>query len=258
MKRTILLISISVLALISCRPGNIIPRDKMSDIYYDFYMADRYLHDTQNNNLGDSVKVYIPIIEKHGYTFDEYQASVNYYLHKPEELTRMFKDAEQRIRDRRDYLENALSQLRNINKRWMLLDSLDIYGNPESLGNAYYRAIRLLFFKPDTLDVTSPTIDSIILNHINSAYFLYDSLPELYNKIKLIEFMEESEQTDSLIKADTQENALTITSKPVIKKVEEPESVNLLDEDEMEERRSEERLKQFEKVEKNDKKKNRR
>lgn len=252
MKRTSLIILISVLALLSCTPDNIIPKNKMSDIYYDFYMADRYLHDTQNSKLGDSVMVYIPIIESYGYTFEDYQATISYYLHKPEELTKIFKETEKKLKERRVWLEKAIAHSQSLSVRWELLDSLDIYGHPENTGNSYYRAMRLLFFKPDTLEISSPSIDSIILNHINSAYFLYDSLPGLYNDIRIVEYNEEKEVQDSLIKEDAPDNIIKLDKKVDIKKsVKEPETVNLLDDDDSEEeRRSEKRLEQFRKTRK--------
>ena len=199
MKRTLYILLISVVFVVACTPNDIIPRGKMADIYYDFYMADRYLESMSQLKLGDSVQIYIPIIEKHGYTFDEYKATVDYYLHKPEELTKIFKLTEAKVKQRRDYLENIISQTKEKNKRWKLLDSLDIYGDDNFKGNGHYRALRALFFKPDTLEVTSPTVDSTILNHISSAYFLYDSIPGLYDRIPLVKIKEERKDTIKLV-----------------------------------------------------------
>lgn len=199
MKRTLYILLISVVFVVACTPNDIIPRGKMADIYYDFYMADRYLESMSQLKLGDSVQIYIPIIEKHGYTFDEYKATVDYYLHKPEELTKIFRLTETKVKQRRDYLENIISQTKEKNKRWKLLDSLDIYGDDNFKGNGHYRALRALFFKPDTLEVTSPTVDSTILNHISSAYFLYDSIPGLYDRIPLVKIKEERKDTIKLV-----------------------------------------------------------
>lgn len=199
MKRTLYILLISVVFVVACTPNDIIPRGKMADIYYDFYMADRYLESMSQLKLGDSVQIYIPIIEKHGYTFDEYKATVDYYLHKPEELTKIFRLTETKVKQRRDYLENIISQTKEKNKKWKLLDSLDIYGDDNFKGNGHYRALRVLFFKPDTLEVTSPTVDSTILNHISSAYFLYDSIPGLYDRIPLVKIKEERKDTIKLV-----------------------------------------------------------
>lgn len=246
MKRTAFIIFLMAFTLLSCRPDGIIGREDMSDIYYDFYMADRYLNATNQNTLGDSVHIYIPIIEKHGYTFEEYQQTVNYYLHKPEELTKIFKLTEIKLKDRREYLENAIAYQKNQKKRWKLLDSLEVYGDGETNGNGYYRALRLLFFKPDTLEVTSPVIDSVILRHITSAYFLYDSLPHLYNKIEIPGHSEIEAHKDSVEKR----SAIKITDKKPLKK--EHAVIKESEEEEIHERRSNERLKRFSQTRDND------
>lgn len=183
MRRTLFILTLSVIFIVSCRPKSIISRDDMSDIFYDFYMADKYLEDTQQDELGDSVKVYIPILNEYGYTYDDYLATMDYYLHKPEELTKIFKEVESELMLRKEYLQDIIEKEQNRLKRWDLLDSLELYGNDTLTGNGYYRALRLLFFKIDTLEVTSPTIDSVILNHIQYPYFVYDSLPKLYDSI---------------------------------------------------------------------------
>lgn len=183
MRRTLFILTLSVIFIVSCRPKSIISRDDMSDIFYDFYMADKYLEDTQQDELGDSVKVYIPILNEYGYTYDDYLATMDYYLHKPEELTKIFKEVESELMLRKEYLQDIIEKEQNRLKRWDLLDSLELYGNDTLTGNGYYRALRLLFFEIDTLEVTSPVIDSVILNHIQYPYFVYDSIPELYDSI---------------------------------------------------------------------------
>lgn len=186
MKRTIYILVLALIAVTSCRPDNIIDRDDLADIFYDFYMADRYVEATDQHDLGDSVRIYAPILKKHGYTFEEYQATIDYYLHKPEILTKTFKSVESRLKERKETLDNYIAKEAKKHRRWKLLDSLDTYGDDNVKGNGYYRALRLLFFKSDTMEVTSPTIDSIILNHITLPYFLYDSLPGMYDEVSFI------------------------------------------------------------------------
>ncbi len=197
MKRTIYILVLATIAITSCRPKNIIPRDDMADIYYDFYRADIYLDINDMHDLGDSVSIYVPIIESHGYTMEDYITTVDYYLHKPEIMTKIFKQTESKLKERKDQLDKLIAKEENRYIRWPLLDSLDIYGNDQINGNGYYRSIRLIFFKSDTLPVTSPTIDTTILNHITSAYFLYDSLPGLYDQVHYVQ-KDQSARLDSL------------------------------------------------------------
>lgn len=239
MKRTIYILVFTVVAAISCRPDNIISKDDLADIFYDFYMADRYVESTDQHDLGDSVSIYIPILKKHGYTFDQYQATIDYYLHKPEELTKTFKLAESMLKERKEALDIYIAKEAKKHRRWKLLDSLELYGDQTVKGNGYYRALRLLFFKSDTMEVTSPTIDSIILNHITLPYFLYDSLPGMYDDVTFI--VTSAEPSDSLT-----DNGF---NKPVPKSLEEMEQTE--DEDE---ERANKRLKNFNKAVFNDKK----
>lgn len=55
----------------------------MAEIIADIYVADQILEDGSALRMkADTMLVYIPIIEKHGYTLEEYKKSINYYLQK--------------------------------------------------------------------------------------------------------------------------------------------------------------------------------
>gem|GEM_PF-2584308 len=241
MKRAVYIFILLAVGLTSCKPRHLIPVDDMADIYFDFYLADRYLEATDKHELGDSVKIYIPIIEDHGYKFEDYQATIGYYLHKPEVLTKIFDKTEKKLVAHKERLSALIAKEENFHKKWKLLDSLEIYGDTSVTGNGYYRALRLLFFKADTPKVTSPVIDSAILRHIYSPYFLYDSLPALYDEVKFIEL--------PLSSADTL-RARTKRVKPQFEKLEP------VKEEELEEARSEQRINKFHKAKFDDKKEN--
>ena len=113
----------------------------------------------------------------------------------------------------------------------------------ETESTEFYNGIlcRLLFFKADTPKVTSPVIDSAILRHIYSPYFLYDSLPALYDEVKFIEL--------PLSSVDTLQ-AKAKRVKPQFDKLEP------LKEEELKEARSEQRINKFHKAKFDDKKEN--
>lgn len=212
MKRTLYIIFAFITLTVSCTPENIIDREDMANIYYDFYMSDAYLSDLDMMNLGDSVHIYIPIIEKYGYTFEQYQTSVDHYLHKPEILIKIFKEVEDRMKEREKALEIIVDKEYMQNIRWSLLDSLDRCADKNLKGNSMYRALNLIFFEADTPKVTSPEIDSAILNHIISPYYLYDTVPTMYDSITLEEYIlnKSFESRDTaLIKNRTDEKSHT-------------------------------------------------
>jgi hypothetical protein len=219
----------------------VIPRDDMTDIYYDMYMSDRYFEAIGQEELGDSVNIYIPIIESHGYTYEKYLSTLEYYHHKPEEFTKIFKNIEKRLTARKEHLTDIVERERQIQKKWKLLDSLHIYGDTAIVGNGHFRALRLLFFKTDTMEVTSPTIDSVILNHITSPYFLYDSLPGLYDRVDFV--MNRKTPGD------------TIKAKSTLQKIKLETQALITDGDQEEQERSTNRINRFSKAKFNDNKK---
>lgn len=90
-----------------CRPEGIIPPGDMETLFAAFYMADASI-ETLNATSGtptfrpDSLRVYQPIIEGHGYTEDAFRASLDYYLHRPSDMVKMFKHVRVRLEQEAD------------------------------------------------------------------------------------------------------------------------------------------------------------
>lgn len=85
-----------------CRPEGIIPPADMENLFAEFYLADACI-ETMNSSVGnglfypDSVRVYQPIIEKQGYSEDAFRESLDYYLHRPSEMVKIFKHVHARL-----------------------------------------------------------------------------------------------------------------------------------------------------------------
>lgn len=183
--KAIVLIVVGVLGVVSCTPKGIIPSKQMVDIYYDFYMADAYIESKRMSEIGDSVLIYQPLIEKHGYTMDDYITSVDYYLQNIDGMIKILKGTERRIKDRIDYL-NIVHDENSKRERLKRIDSLEFYASTKFPHNGYYRALYSLFYKPDSIYFkSSPQIDSSIFDIKPSSLFLYDTLPSLYFKLSL-------------------------------------------------------------------------
>ena len=90
-----------------CKPEGIIPRNDMENLFAEFYMADACV-ETMNTTAGnglfhpDSLRVYQPIIEKQGYTEDMFRESLDYYLHRPAEMVKIFKHVRVRLEEEAD------------------------------------------------------------------------------------------------------------------------------------------------------------
>ena len=91
-----------------CQPEGIIPPDDMETLFAEFYMADASIEQMNMSSSRahgvhpDSLKVYQPILEKHGFTEEMYRESLAYYLHRPTEMVSMFKHVRLRLEKEAD------------------------------------------------------------------------------------------------------------------------------------------------------------
>ena len=91
-----------VLVSSGCQPEGIIPRDDMVVLLSEFYKADACI-DAANASYTraqglDSLRVYQPIVEQYGYTKEIFRSSVEYYLHHPDDLNKIFKKVTARLK----------------------------------------------------------------------------------------------------------------------------------------------------------------
>lgn len=80
-----------LLATAGCsRRASVIPETTMSDIYYDMFCIDQWIQDNSDmKKAADTTLVYEPIFNRYGYTTEDYDASVSYYLARPEKLVKI-------------------------------------------------------------------------------------------------------------------------------------------------------------------------
>lgn len=90
-----------------CRPEGVIPPDGMESLLADLYLTDACIETTNaagsdvRTNL-DSLHVYLPVLEKHGYTDTMFQQSLDYYLHRPKDFVKIFKNVRIRLEKEAD------------------------------------------------------------------------------------------------------------------------------------------------------------
>lgn len=90
----------------SCRRARVIPKKDFAAIYAEMFIADQWLKDNPSTRaMSDTSLVYDRIFDKYGYTFADYDASVNYYLYDPSKYAKIL-DASAEI------LEKKLKELR--------------------------------------------------------------------------------------------------------------------------------------------------
>ena len=98
------LLSAAFLCSCSADESRVIPRDKMSRIYAEMFVADQRIgQDRKARTMADTSYVYEPIFEKYGYTVDDYVASMAYYIKDADRYAKILRETsiilEQEIAD---------------------------------------------------------------------------------------------------------------------------------------------------------------
>lgn len=98
MKRVCHIVLFLLVALTACRGPRVIPRDTLTDIYFEMFMVDQQIRDNgYSSAMLDTLLVYEPVFEKYGYDTDDYLHSVRFYLKDPERFAKVFEDVSERL-----------------------------------------------------------------------------------------------------------------------------------------------------------------
>lgn len=74
--------------------AEVIPRGQLARIYSEMLVMDQWIQSTPGTRvMADTSRVYEPILEKYGYSSEDYRASVDYYMNDPERFSRIFRSA---------------------------------------------------------------------------------------------------------------------------------------------------------------------
>ncbi len=103
-----IVVLLAVLAMLcGCgRRSRVIPAAKFVRIYHDMFLADQWLRDNQAaRKAADTTLFFDPIFRRYGYTFEDYDRSVQYYLDRPEQYSKILDRAAERLRKEGDRLQ---------------------------------------------------------------------------------------------------------------------------------------------------------
>ena len=113
----VLTVLVCAFLLPSCKRARIIGQRDMSKIYAEMFLADQWLNDNPSlKKTADTTRFYETIFRKYGYGFENYDASVNYYLQRPEKYRRILDRTEKRLRATQKSLEAFEAKLDKQNK----------------------------------------------------------------------------------------------------------------------------------------------
>lgn len=111
------------LALAACggREGKVIPEKKMAMLYADMFLADQWLKENKAaRQVADTTLFFDPIFERHGYTFADYEKSIEYYSGETGVLSQIVDSASvmlKRQADRYTKISAAIRKVREENEK---------------------------------------------------------------------------------------------------------------------------------------------
>ena len=173
------LLLVCLLASCSGRP-RIIPRSTMAGIYADMFLADQWLSDHPDERKRvDTMLFYDPIFKRYGYSFEDYDASVQHYLKNPEKFAKVFTAASEKLKSGRDYYRKKLDHLemvKNFNAAIKGYSDRDFKEDTVLWRSGYKDSLRRLALVKDSLLKDSLYRDSLRLDSLVRDSLRRDSL----------------------------------------------------------------------------------
>lgn len=131
------------ISLASCgKKERVIPKEKMAEIYAEMYVLDQWLDDNRSlRREADTSLVYAPVLDKYGYTYDDYLNSVDVYMKDPTRYSRILRRTSEILGSRLTELKAEKKAQEDALKESRRLDSLRnlIHLNVDSLMNSMVR-----------------------------------------------------------------------------------------------------------------------
>ena len=98
-----------LLAAAACRGPRVIPKDTMTDIYTDMFLADQMVRDADIPRAQmDTMLLYEAVFEKYGYDTEDYLYSLRFYLKDPERFGKVFENVAKRLEGEVDALKKIV------------------------------------------------------------------------------------------------------------------------------------------------------
>ena len=110
--RIVLAVAVAALCAVACSRGpRIIPRSKMEKIYTDLLMADQWLAVNSDNSVAvDTTLFYEAVFRRYGFTTEDFNASLEYYMRDPLKFSRMMKDVAVKLEYDADRLQTTYEE----------------------------------------------------------------------------------------------------------------------------------------------------
>ena len=113
LRRAHIVVLLAVLAMLcGCgRRSRVIPADKLTRIYQDMFLADQWVRDNPDGRkIADTTLFFDQIFRRYGYTFEDYDRTVHYYLDRPEAYSKLLNRASDRLRKEGERLQKEADE----------------------------------------------------------------------------------------------------------------------------------------------------
>ena len=108
MKRFLHIVLVLLVA-VACRGPRVIPKDTLTDIYTEMFIADQMVRDADIPRAQmDTMLLYEAVFEKYGYDTEDYLYSLRYYLKDPERFGKVFENVAKRLEGEVDALKKIV------------------------------------------------------------------------------------------------------------------------------------------------------
>ncbi len=160
---------LAVSLLQGCREEGIIGEKDMALLISEMYLADQFLEVNPSLKLqADSMLVYPVIMEKHGFTVEMYEKSMNYYMQEGESYNNILKDAKDLLTARQKTLKRLIKETQDKQAMselhvWWAIDSARSVKPEEFLYDKLLRGVRWMVLR-DELKQTWRMSDSAIVD----------------------------------------------------------------------------------------------
>ena len=155
---------------------------KMEMLYTDMFLADQWLRDhPKYRAMADTTLFFDPIFEKHNITFEDYDASLKYYVSKPELLAEITQKASARLSKMADIMSKEVERLAEIDRtnkanrishEFVDFESLEprseYFGFTDSVSvhsDSLALALDSLAFAPDSLAIAPDSLAAKKVSH---------------------------------------------------------------------------------------------
>ena len=173
MRKALHIVVMLAVVAVSCRGPRVIPKDDLTDIYYDMFLLDQQVReDPELWKQADTTLVYEAVFNKYGYDTDDYLLTLNQYLKDPERFARVLEDVSKRFQDQVAGLDKEIERLDRLagllRVKQAPIDSiLSIFGRDSVYvglprvvrdSSRYGALFRLTEIRPDTLMVPADSV----------------------------------------------------------------------------------------------------